>query len=192
MDFFIIYAHPNPKSFNHAIKENVENKLREKGKSFETRDLYALEFYPVMKPDDFIAIQQGTYLPDVKREQELISKAKRLIVIHPIWWYSMPAILKGYIDRVFSYGFAYTQTDKGIEPLLTDKEIIIFNTLGETKEQCENSGICPCLKKTIGGTFEFCGIKVLEHKFFFAVPYVTDEDRKQMLREVEELMDKII
>jgi len=42
MDYLIIYAHPNPKSFNHAIKETVENKLKEKGKSFETRDLYAL------------------------------------------------------------------------------------------------------------------------------------------------------
>ena len=191
MDYLIIYAHPNPKSFNHAIKETVENKLKEKGKSFETRDLYALGFDPVMKPDDFIAIQQGTHLPDVKKEQELIGKAKRLIVIHPIWWYSMPAILKGYIDRVFSYGFAYVLEDE-LKPLLTGKEIIILNTLGETKEQCENSGICPCLKKTIGGTFEFCGIKVIKHEMFFAVPYVTDEDRKQMLNEVEKLMEEIL
>jgi len=48
------------------------------------------------------------------------------------------------------------------------------------------------LKKTIGGTFEFCGIKVLEHKFFFAVPYVTDEDRKQMLKEIEKIMEDIL
>ena len=191
MDYLIIYAHPNPKSFNHAVKETVENKLKEKGKSFETRDLYALGFEPVMKPDDFIAIQQGTHLPDVKEEQQLIADAKRLILIHPIWWYSMPAILKGYVDRVFSYGFAYTQTEEGIKPLLTDKEIIIFNTMGETKEQCESSGICPCLKKTIGGTFEFCGIKVLEHKFFFAVPYITDEDRKHMLKEIENIIERI-
>ena len=189
MDYLIIYAHPNPKSFNHAIKKTVGNILKEKGKSFETRDLYALGFDPVMKADDFIAIQQGTHLPDVKKEQELITKAKRLVIIHPIWWYSMPAILKGYIDRVFSYGFAYILEDE-IKPLLTDKEVIIFNTMGESKEQCENSGICPCLKKTIGGTFEFCGIKVLEHKFFFSVPYITDEDRKQMLDEVKEMMYK--
>ena len=192
MDYLIIYAHPNPKSFNHAIKETIENKLKEKGKSFEIRDLYALGFDPVMRPDDFVAIQQGIHLPDVKKEQELISKAKRLIVIHPIWWYSMPAILKGYIDRVFSYEFAYTQTEEGIKPLLTGKEVIIFNTMGETKKQCEDSGICPCLKKTIGGTFEFCGIKVLEHKLFFAVPYVTDEDRKQMLEEVAAFIEKIV
>jgi len=190
MDYLIIYAHPNPKSFNHAIKETIENKFKEKGISFETRDLYALGFDPVLKADDFIAMEQGSYLPDVKKEQEFINKAKRLIIIHPIWWYSMPAILKGYIDRVFSYGFAYI-LEEDIKPLLTDKEVIIFNTLGEGKEECESSGMSNCLKKTIGDIFKFCGMKILEHKLFYAVPYVTDEDRKQMLKEVEETIEKL-
>ncbi len=191
MDYLIVYAHPNPKSFNHAIKETIENKLKEKGKSFETRDLYSLGFDPVMKPDDFIAIQKGEYLPDVKTEQDLIKEAKTIIFIHPIWWYSMPAILKGYIDRVFSYGFAYVLEDE-LKPLLTDKKVMIFNTLGETEEQCEGAGICPCIKKTIGGTFEFCGMEVVEHKMFFAVPYVTDEVRKGYLKELEQILDKIV
>jgi NAD(P)H dehydrogenase (quinone) len=192
MDFLIIYAHPNPKSFNHAIKETIEEKIKEKGKSFETRDLYSLNFDPVMKPADFIAIQKGEYLPDVKKEQDLIKEAKTVIFVHPIWWYSMPSILKGYIDRVFSYGFAYVQTEEGIKPLLTDKKVIIFNTLGETKDQCEGTGICQCLHKTIGGTFEFCGMEVLRHEMFFAVPYVSDEKRKEYLKEVEKVMEEIL
>ncbi len=191
MDYLIIYSHPNPKSFNHAIKESIEKKLKEKNKSFETRDLYSIGFDPVMKPDDFIAIQKGEHLPDVKKEQELIKNTETVIFIHPIWWYSMPAILKGYIDRVFSYGFAYIQTEKGIEPLLTDKKVVIFNTLGETEEQCEGTGICQCIKKTIGGTFEFCGMEVIKHEMFFAVPYVSDEERKQYLRQVEKIIDDI-
>lgn len=191
MDYLIIYAHPNPKSFNHAIKETVEKKLKEKGKTFETRDLYTLRLDPVLKPDDFISIQKGTYLPDVKEEQELVKQAKRLIIIHPIWWYSMPAILKGYIDRVFSYGFAYLLDEKGLKQLLKDKEVIIINTLGESKEECEESGMTNCLRKTIGGTFEFCGIKVLEHKFYYAVPYVSDEVRKSYLKDVEILIKSL-
>ncbi len=192
MDCLIVYAHPNPKSFNHAIKETIEKKLSENGKTFETRDLYSLGFDPILKPDDFIAMQKGGYLDDVKKEQEFIKQADTVIFIHPIWWYSMPAILKGYIDRVFSYGFAYAQVDNQIKPLLTDKKVVIFNTLGETKDQCESAGICPCLHKTIGGTFEFCGMEVLKHKLFFAVPYVSDEIRKGYLKDVEEILDEIL
>ena len=192
MDFLIVYAHPNPRSFNHAIKETVENVLEENGKTFEIRDLYALNFDPILKPYDFITMQKGDYLSDVKKEQEFIKNAKTLIFIHPIWWYSMPAILKGYIDRVFAHGFAYGEVDGQIKGLLTDKNVVIFNTLGESKEVCEGSGICPCIKKTIGGTFEFCGMKVLEHKFFFSVPYVSDEDRKNMLKEVESIIKGLL
>ncbi len=186
----ILYAHPNPKSFNHAIKEIVEEKLKEKNIEFITRDLYSMNFQPVLKAEDFIAIKNGDYLPDVKQEQEIIRNSDILIVIHPIWWYSMPAILKGYIDRVFSYGFAYGEVDGQIKGLLTDKKVIIFNTLGESKEICEGSGICQCIKKTIDGTYEFCGIEVLEHKFFFSVPYVSDKERKEMLKETEEIINK--
>ncbi len=189
MNTVILYAHPNPKSFNHAIKEVVESWLKERSIEYKTRDLYSINFQPILKAEDFITIQKGDYLPDVKQEQEIIKNSDMLIVVHPIWWYSMPAILKGYIDRVFAYGFAYAEIDGKIKGLLTDKKVIIFNTLGESKEICEGSGICQCIKKTIDGIFEFCGMKVLEHKFFFSVPYVTDKERKDMLNEVKSILD---
>ncbi|NPA52550.1 MAG: NAD(P)H-dependent oxidoreductase [Aquificae bacterium] len=185
----IIYAHPNPKSFNHAIKDTVENNLKRKDITYTTRDLYKLNFEPVLKPEDFIAIQKGDYLPDVKQEQNHIKNSDTLIIIHPIWWYSMPAILKGYIDRVFAKGFAYAQINGQIKGLLENKKVLIFNTLGESKEVCEKNQICQCIRKTIDSIFEFCGMEVLEHKFFFSVPYVTDSQRKEMLKEVETILD---
>jgi NAD(P)H dehydrogenase (quinone) len=188
MDYLIIYAHPNPNSFNAAIRKTVEETLRIKGKSFEVIDLYKLNFDPVLKPQDFEAIMLGKVLDDVKKQQDLIIKSDTLIFIFPIWWYSMPAILKGYIDRVFSYGFAYKEEENEIKPLLTGKKVIIFNTLGEDKESCEKRGMTQSLKMTIDGIFEFCGIKVLEHKFFYAVPYVSNEEREKMLEEVKTLI----
>ncbi|MGC9120309.1 MAG: NAD(P)H-dependent oxidoreductase [Sulfurihydrogenibium sp.] len=187
MDYLIVYAHPNPASFNAAIKNTVEETIKQKGKTFETVDLYKINFDPVLKPADFEAIMSGKVLDDVKQQQELITKAETLVFIHPIWWYSMPAILKGYIDRVFSYGFAYKEEGNEIKPLLTDKKVIIINTLGEPKELFEQTGMAESLRKTIGGIFEFCGMSVIHHKLFYAVPYVSDEERKSMLEEVKTL-----
>ncbi len=192
MDNVIIYAHPNPKSFNSAIRKTIEEKLKEKDENYTVRDLYQLNFNPVMKPEDFIAIQHGDFLPDVKKEQTFIKNAKRIFIIHPIWWYSMPAILKGYIDRVFSHGFAYDVKNGKIERLLTGKEVVIFNTMGESKKQCEESKVCFCIRKTIDSIFEFCGMNVVHHKIFFSVPYVSDKERKGMLEEVKQIVDNVL
>ena len=188
MKYLIIYAHPNPKSFNHAIKEIVEDKLEKDGKSFEVRQLYEIGFKPELGVNDIVALQQGQALIDVKREQDFIKNADILIFIHPIWWFNMPAVLKGYIDRVFSYGFAFAVNENGPYGLLTDKKIIILNTTGGAEENYEKNGYKEALKKTIEeGTFGFCGMKVILHKYFYAVPYVTDEIRLKMLAELRSI-----
>ena len=128
MRYVILYAHPNPKSFNHAILARVEANLKRDRKEYVVRDLYALNFKPVLEPADFVAMGGGSVRPDVAEEQRHIAAADKLIVIHPIWWFGMPAMLKGYIDRVFTGGFAYAYTAKGVEGLLKGKRAIILNT----------------------------------------------------------------
>jgi len=190
MDYLIIYAHPNPKSFNHAILEEVEKKVRQSGKTYQVRDIYTLTFNPILSAPDFIAFQNGQALPDIKAEQDLIRQAKTLIFIYPIWWFNMPAILKGYIDRVFSPGFAYS-TDKkeGLKGLLTDKQVIILNTTGGPEENYKKFGFDEALKTTIEvGTFGLCGMTVVLHKYFYAVPTVPPETRVNMLEEIKQLV----
>jgi NAD(P)H dehydrogenase (quinone) len=187
MDYLIIYAHPNPKSFNHAILEQVESELIKRKKTYEIRDLNALHFNPVLDGKDFTAMSRGIYLDDVKTEQDFILKSKTLIFIYPIWWFGMPSILKGYIDRIFSHGFAFRFTDKGPEGLLKGKKVIIFNTTGGPQENYQAAGFLSALKTTTEiGIFEFCGMKVIEHPYFFAVPYVPEEARKKMLEGIQE------
>ncbi len=186
MKYLIIYAHPNPKSFNHAIKEIMEEKLGEAGHSFQTRDLYGIGFSPELSGNDFVAGKQGQVLADIKGEQDYIRNSDILIVIHPIWWFNMPAILKGYIDRVFSYGFAYGVNEKGPYGLLTDKKVILINTTGGTEEIYAKAGYKEALKKTIeNGIFGFCGMQVIMHRYFYAVPYVADQARQKMLEELK-------
>ena len=92
----------------------------------------------------------------------------------------------GYIDRVFSYGFAFEFTDKGPKGLLLNKREIIFNTAEGTERLYSSLGYAEAMKTTTAaGIFEFCGMKVVLHKYFYEVNSVTAEARIKMLEEVK-------
>ncbi len=189
----VIYAHPNPKSFNKAIKEVVLETLSAKGVKYSLRDLYALEFNPILSARDFETFLSGGVPEDIRREQEIIKGAKLLVFVYPIWWTGMPAILKGYIDRVFSYGFAYEERDGELVGLLSDKKAFVINTLGASEPDYRPSGMEECLIKTTDiGIFKFCGIEVIRHLFLYAVPYVRDDERKAMLDKVKKELEAVL
>ncbi len=186
MKCLIVYAHPNPYSFNHAIKETVEEQLTKNGHEVVIRDLYALNFDPVLKPSDFELIQQGKVAADVEEEQKHVEWAELIIVVTPIWWTNFPAMFKGYIDRVFSFGFAYVMEENGPKGLLPNKKVFLISTSGATNEMYSELGMHDSLKKTMDfGIFNFCEMEVIGHKFFGAVPMVSDEERKKMLEELK-------
>ncbi len=187
----IVYSHPNPKSFCHAILETIQETLKSKGHEIVVRDLYAIAFNPVLKGSDFVGIKSGNLPADIKEEQRHIQWADTMTFIYPIWWTGLPAMMKGYIDKVYSFGFAYNVGTKGIEGLLSSKNVIIFNTQGTPQETYTANGTTEAMKKTSdAGIFQFCGIKVLQHTFFPAVPYVDDASRKNYLAEVKNCMMK--
>jgi NAD(P)H dehydrogenase (quinone) len=185
MNHLLIYAHPNPKSFNHAIVQTILEEFRKAGKELPLRDLYAMHFSPVLTATDFSAIQNGSVGNDVAAEQELIRAADVLIVVYPLWWSGMPAMLKGYIDRVFSYGFAYAINETGGVGLLTGKKVFLVTTTGASREDYEQLDRYRSFEQTIdSGIFRFSGMEVIDHIYYASVPYVTDEDRKTMLADV--------
>jgi NAD(P)H dehydrogenase (quinone) len=191
MKHLVIYAHPNSQSFCHAILESATEELKIKNNKVVVRDLYQINFDPVLKSQDFINLAAEKTSPDVKTEQDYIKWADVITVIYPIWWNNMPAILKGYIDRVFSSGFAYNFCKDGsVEKLLSDKKIMIFTTQGASeadyKDMIEN------MKKILDfEVFPFCGIEILGHKFFPSVPNVDDATRKGYLEEVKSIISKL-
>lgn len=186
MDVLIIYAHPNPKSFNHAIKESIIRTLSSLKKSFEVVDLYSINFNPILTGQELYNIFVNNKVSeDVRQQQELVSSSKIIILVHPIWWSGMPAILKGYIDRVFTYGFAYKEIDGEITGLLSDKRVLIINTFGADEGELNHFGIKDCFDKIYNSIFGFCGIKEIKTKYLYAVPYVPDEERRRMLEEIE-------
>src|SRR4030043_622002 len=130
MKVMVILAHPNEKSFNHAIAVRAVKSLEMNGKEVVFHDLYKENFNPVTPYNEIV---KNGYIDDkiLAYCNELIS-ASGLIFIHPNWWGQPPAILKGWIDRVFRPGVAYKvqEGDKGEGVpigLLTAKAALVFN-----------------------------------------------------------------
>lgn len=191
MKKLIVFAHQHHDSFNHAILETVNSALKEKGHEVIVRDLYKLNFQPVLKPEDTASMKAGKIPADIKTEQDLINESDVIIFIYPIWWSNMPAILKGYLDRVFSFGFAYTAGDQGAVPLLKGKRGLIINTYGASEAQYESIGMNAAFKTTMDiGVFGFTGIEPVDHLLFGSVTDVDNSVRAKMLEKIEAAVSK--
>lgn len=167
MRHLIIYAHPNENSLNHHLLNTVAETLQSRNAEIIVRDLYKIGFDPVLSLADMQGQRMGEISDDVKTEQEHISWAEQITFIYPIWWTGLPAMMKGYIDRVFSYGFAY-RYDQGIQKgLLKGKKTVIINTHGKSHEEYENTGMDKALTLTSdNGIFIYSGLEIISHLFF--------------------------
>lgn len=193
MKIAVVNTHPNPDSFTYSLREAIVGKLQEMGHQVQDRDLYTLQFNPVLSLEEYTATMTGEFQEDVKVEQEYIEWADYLIFIYPLWWGTLPALLKGYIDRVFAYGFAYQMDDGDVKKLLTGKKAILFTTMGNSDGHYREVQMYDAMNKTVDeGIFEYVGIEVLEHKYFASVTSVDDETRKQMLEEAKSIIAKLI
>ena len=181
MNILIIYAHPNPKSFNAAILKQVQDNLL-KSYHITTLDLYAEGFDPVFKFDEVNKRRDLAQVSDMKKYRDLISEANHLIFIFPIWWGGMPAILKGFIDRVFAAGFAYSYKKTGLSGHLNGKSawiITTHNTPAPFLPFVQDYG--KVLKNQI---LKSCGITPVKLTELTPVEKITDEKRGQLLEKV--------
>lgn len=167
MKNLIIYAHPNSGSLNHFFKQIILESLQESGEEVVVRDLYEINFNPVLSLNDMNGQRIGKVAAEIQTEQDFITWADRIIFVYPIWWTGMPAIMKGYIDRVFSYGFAY-RYDQGVQKgLLTGKKAVIVNSHGKSNAEYEQIGMDKALALTSDtGIYNYCGFEIQKHFYF--------------------------
>ncbi|MDI9877822.1 NAD(P)H-dependent oxidoreductase [Flectobacillus sp. LYT7W] len=127
----------------------------------------------------------GQAMPDdVKKYQEMITWADHLTVVYPMWWGQMPAMLKGFIDRVFSYGFAFSISENGAEALLKGKTAKVYINTNTPTAVYEVTQMNTAQQRIIDdGVFGFCGIDT-EITFFGQVSSGTDELRKGYLETI--------
>ena len=158
LNVLIVYAHPEPKSFNGAMKDVAVATLRAAGHDVTVSDLYAMGFDPVVGAGDFLgerddadvlniakeqtkAVEQGTLAKDIMAEQEKLRTADLLILQFPVWWFGMPAIMKGWADRVFARGFAYVGGRKYDTGLFRGKLAMVATTTGTSADTYAPDGI---------------------------------------------------
>jgi NAD(P)H dehydrogenase (quinone) len=123
VNVLLVYAHPEPRSLNGSIRDFTVDRLLRAGHAVEISDLYAMGWKAGLDADDFPkrdaaqafspaadskrAFADSTQSADVADEQRKLRRADLLILQFPLWWFSMPAIMKGWFERVYAYGFAY-------------------------------------------------------------------------------------
>lgn len=186
MQHLIIYSHLNPTSFTKAIVDEVEKNAIANGDEVKIIDLYGDQFNPVLGMPDIAHQFMGQTMPDdVKKYQEMITWADHLTVVYPMWWGQMPAMLKGFIDRVFSYGFAFSISENGAQALLKGKTASVFINTNTPTAVYEATQMNTAQRRIIdGGIFGFCGIDT-EITFFGQVSSGTDELRKGYLETIK-------
>lgn len=190
MKTLVVYAHPNASSFNSAVKNEVLEVLKAKGHETKVSDLYKQNFNPVLSFDDMSLNRGGAVADEVKAEQDKIRWAELVIFVSPIWWTGFPAMLKGYVDRVFTYGFAYAVGESGIQPLLAGKQALIFNTHGMPEEAYKPSMYTSFSNTIDAGIFKFSGFDV-RHIYFPNIMQSTDEQRRGYLDSIKQEIDKV-
>lgn len=184
MNHLIIFANPNPASFGNAICNELKRVSEAKGNTVRVRNLYETGFNPVRSADD--AIEGGATPGDIKAEQAYIAEADHITFIYPVWWGSMPAIMKGYIDRVFSYGFAYSYDETGVQKLLVGKCGSMICTTGSTDEAYEKSGIHAAMRLIASEViFGFCGIEPVKTLFLGNIAGISHKDRENLLAQLQ-------
>jgi NAD(P)H dehydrogenase (quinone) len=190
MNHLVVLAHPREGSFTRDICGVYVRSVRARGHDVVLRDLYEMKFNPVASVEDITGNRTGRVPADVKVEQDHLTWADVIALIHPIWWIDRPAILKGYIDRVFAIGFAYGHGPNGPVGTLKGKRAIIFTNAGSTQEHFDQSGKMQAVRVAQDmGTMEFCNIAMIEHVHFSPVgSRSTPEMIEGYKRRVEEVV----
>lgn len=231
----VVYAHPNPESFTHAVLDQIVRGLADAGHSYEVLDLYAMGFNPVFSlhdstqfihhtlPEgtldrvtlerslidgagnplkrfmlkrwvknkslaDIVTLFESNQPADVRTHQAKVARAQGLIFVAPVFWMGFPAILKGWLERVFAYGFAYTLTAEGWAghldgrvPLLDQRKGLIVTPTFFTEAEYDTGWRAAMDTILCDWYLKMAGVKGTNHVYLYAVNAADPATRKGYL-----------
>ncbi len=202
MNVLIVFAHPEPQSFNGALRDVAVDALTSAGHQVEVSDLYAAGFKAVADADDFspradpdylridreqtAAHDGGTTSADICAEQDKVARADLVILQFPLWWFGPPAILKGWFDRVFTRGFGYRAGCKYDTGLMRGKVAMVSVTTGTSADTYAPDGIdgeiLDILWPVHNGLLRYTGFDVLAPNIVHMPGRISEADREAALR----------
>jgi NAD(P)H dehydrogenase (quinone) len=192
MRISVILAHPDPKSFNHAIAQTAVEAIKANGHTVFFHDLYQEKFAPLLNSEE---MAKDVVLPDaIKQHCEEITLVDGIVIVHPNWWGQPPAILKGWMDRVIRPGIAYEFREGDIgegipNGLLKARAALVFNTSNTESEREENVFGDPLETIWKNCVFGLCGVTNFHRRMFNIIVTSTEAQRKGWLNDIRKDID---
>ncbi|MGK5629996.1 NAD(P)H oxidoreductase [Streptomyces sp. URMC 123] len=152
----LVVAHPRPGSLTAQVAHRLHGRLKESGATVDVLDLHAEGFDPRLTPVDEPDWEdrEKRYSPEVHAHMDRIAAADDILAVFPVWWSAPPAILKGWIDRVWNYGFAYGRST----PRLAGKRMLWLGLVGAGEADLAAAGTDSAISHQLADISRFCGI----------------------------------
>ncbi|MFW9924274.1 MAG: NAD(P)H-dependent oxidoreductase [Candidatus Thorarchaeota archaeon] len=182
MNILIIFAHPDEQSFCASLRDNFIAGLQETNQIIRTHNLYKEKFNPILSREELRDKKTLAQDKQALQYQRDIIWAEIIVIIHPAYWYGVPAILKGYFDRLFTEGFAYDYIIDHPEPKLLGKKGILIQTF-DAEEELEKTLFEDTTYKSVYFPWKYCGIDNWERFTMFRVSFVDDVKRNEWLKQ---------
>ena len=207
----IVHAHPEPHSFNAAMTRTAAEALRAGGAEVVISDLYALGFDPVsdrrnfvtmanparldLQAEEALASREGGFVRELQAEMEKLAWCDLLILQFPLWWLGPPAILKGWIDRVFAIGQAYGGGRWFDGGMMRSKRAMCSVTIGGPEASYSDLGVYGPIEAVLHplhrGVLGFCGFEVIAPFLVFAPGRMNEEGRRQALSDYSARIERL-
>ena len=202
MNSFVVLAHPEPRSFNGAMFRTAVATLREAGGTVETSDLHAMHFNPVSGRHNFTTVKDPEYFkqqieelhateahgfaPEVEGEIRKIESCDLMIWQFPLWWFALPGMLKGWVDRVLAMGRTYGGKRIYEGGVFRGKRALLSLTTGGPPAAYVKGGfngdIDAILRPVQRGILQFVGFDVLRPQIVYGPVRLEQEPREEALR----------
>jgi len=186
----LIVSHPKTGSLNHAAADRIATALSEEGRTVHMHDLYQEHFEPVLENEEIA--RRFSFDELITRHARELQEATGLVFVYPDWWGMPPAMLKGWIDRLFQPGLAFEFEGpeflpKEKVPRLADKRALVVNTTNETNPLSQEAMYALWRERVFG----YVGITNVSFKTFYNVRESSGRQRRQWLTELDELVRRL-
>lgn len=202
MKVLIVHWHPEPRSFCSALMHTAVSTLSGLGHDVAVSDLFSMSFDPVYSRDNFISVADGDYFkpqqeeslafrermfhPQLQTEIDKILAANLIILNFPLWWFGLPAVMKGWVERTFAYGAVYGSGHIYESGLLSGKKAFLALTTGGPEVMYQKDGlngdIHSILRPIHRGLFAFTGCSVLAPQICYQPAHISRQERESLLQ----------
>jgi len=186
----VILSHPDSASFNASIAKTYAAAVEALGQTVLVRDLYAEAFDPCLPASELPWSPHYALAPAVAAERARLAVTDVIVFVYPLWFNAPPAMLKGYVERVFGMGFGYGSADFGTRPLLMGKSLVSISTSGAPNAWVGQTGAMQRLREGFDDHLAaVCGLAVLDHLHLGGItPGIREDAGQVMLDKVAQLV----